>query len=128
MCMVCRFAYLRHEFQALAGVQLVLGGMLQQRCAAYELHCKIRLQTKSAICSSGFVDLGNAGVMQLAECLGLPLKAPEHLVAGQATLDDLECNRAAGVVLLSLIHHAHTTFPNQPANPVSPHPPPPTPP
>ena len=93
-----------------AGVEAVAAGVLVQRQAADELHGEERL---AVLGHAGLVDLGDAGVVQPAEDLGLVGEALEQRGRGEAGADDLEGDGAARVVLLGLVDGAHAALAEQ---------------
>jgi hypothetical protein len=116
--MVYGLADLSHQLQPLARVQLMRFRILQQRFSLNELHREIGLRPASGIGSAGFMDLGNARVLQPAKRLRFLLEPPQHLGAGSAGFDDLKCHPAAGLFLFGLIYHPHAAFTQEPQNPI----------
>ena len=57
-------------------------------------------------------------MLQPAECLRLLLEAAQQFGACEARLDDLECDSAAGLILLRLVDGAHAAFTEKAQNPV----------
>ena len=85
-------------------------GVLVQGQAADELHGEERL---AVVGQAGLVDLGDAGVVQPAEDLGLMAEALEEGGGGEAGADDLEGDGAARAVLLRLVDGAHAPLAEQ---------------
>ena len=105
-----------YEFHARANVQMPSGGVLHQRTALNELHRKIGLWAQAGVGGSGFIDLGDPGMLQTAERLGFLLETAQQLVIGDAQLDHLQSHDAVGVLLLGLIHGSHAAFSQQGEN------------
>src|SRR5208282_5064581 len=110
---------LDHQSQPLPGVQFVRIGIFTQWAATNDFHGKVRLGAESGISGSSLVDLRDAGVMEAAERLELPLEAAEDFRAGPGCFDDLQCDATAGLVLLSLVHRSHSTLAQQANDPIA---------
>jgi hypothetical protein len=81
--------------------------------ATNELHRKEGLRSKSGICCSGFVDLRDTGMLQPAKCPRFLFKTAEKFGTCYAWFNHFQGYSTPGLLLLSLIDYAHTTFAEQ---------------
>ena len=77
------------------------------QAVAHACACAAKL---AIVSPAGGVDLGNAGVVQPGQDLGLVGEALEQVRRGQVGADDLEGDGPARAVLLRLVNGAHTAF------------------
>ena len=103
-------ADIRQQFQPLARAQSMLAGKKCQRRAADQFHGKIRLRAVARVIGPCFKDVGDAGMLEAAEDLGFMLEAPHQAARHHPRTDDLECDDAAGIVLLGLEDRPHPAF------------------
>jgi len=75
---------LGEELEAVAGAEVVLGGVVGEREALDELHGEERdVVSELVLRDAGFVELGDAGVLVVAEDLGFVGEAAGELGLGQ---------------------------------------------
>jgi hypothetical protein len=107
------FADLNHQGQPLPGVEVVRIGIFDQRLALDELHGEEGLDAEAGVGTAGLVNLRNAGMVQPAQRLRLLFEAAQQFRAGPGCPNDLEGDVASRLVLLGLVHRAHSTFAQQ---------------
>jgi len=98
-----RFADFGHQFEPLPRVEFMLDGVLEQGFAADELHSEEWLEAFLGFHRAGFIDLGNARMLEARQGLSLAAKAPKKFLVRQARLNDFERDDPARVLLLSLV-------------------------
>ena len=116
---VDRVTDFRHHLQPLPGVEMMRLGVVPQRLPADILHGEVGLGSETGIGRAGFIDLGNAGMLQSAERLRFLLEPAKQFGTGQAGLDDFQGHSPPGLILFGFIDGAHAAFADQPENPVT---------
>jgi hypothetical protein len=119
MGMVYRVTDSDHQLQLLPNSAAVLFCVPEQRLAPDEFHREIGLRSKYAIYPAGFINLGDAWVLEPAQGDGFLLEAPEQLGIRDTALDHFERYRAPGLLLFGLIYDTHAAFAKQTENPIS---------
>src|SRR5579862_7884617 len=97
MRMMHRIADLGHQFQPLAGGEVMRLDVAVQPLALDQLHRKERLESKCRGGRAGVVHLRDAWMLQTAEQGDLPMEAPHQIGPGEVRLDDFEGDSAARV-------------------------------
>ena len=118
MGVVNRIADPGEQLEPLRQVESVAGGVVGEGLATDQLHREERLGPTRSLGSPGLVDLGDSGMLQPAEHLGLPGKAPGQLIRHQAGPDDLERHGSVRLILLGLIDGAHAALAERGDDPV----------
>src|SRR5690606_31598942 len=85
-------------------------GELDEGAAADALHGEVGDALAAVVVDAGLVDLGDAGVLESSEDVGLVLEASEECGGGPAGADDLEGDGAFGALLLGEVDLAHTAL------------------
>ena len=105
-----RVADLAHQFQALAGAQLVLVGPGGQPFTLDQLHGKEGLRAGAGIERARLEDLGDAGVLKAAQHLDFVLEAQPHLIGGETGVHDLQGHGAGRLFLPGFVDGAHAAL------------------
>jgi hypothetical protein len=109
-------ANLGHHLQPVPSAQMMLFDVILERAAADELHREVRLRSEVCLRAAGFVDLRDVGMLQTAEHLGFPSEPTQQVRSGPGRLEHLQGDRAPRLILLGLVHGAHSAFADQPKN------------
>src|SRR5688572_6634173 len=107
------------QFESFSHAELVLCRIAAWWESVDELHCKVRLSTKTRVGCPRFVDLRDAWMLEPAEGLRFLFKAEDRFGTGHAGLNDLQCNGPAWMLLFRFIDDTHAAFPDHPENSVS---------
>ncbi len=106
------------ELHPLARPEFASRGVFGDRFAANEFHCEVRLTGNTPagqhqVRQVRLVDMGDAGMLELAQHVRFVPKSAQDLCRGKPGSDDLQRHRSLGMLLLSLIHEPHSAFANE---------------
>ena len=108
MAVVHGLAHAEEELEPLVLVEAREVGVLDQAVGALDvLHDEVGHGAVAVHVGSGVVDLGDAGVAELAEDLGLGAEAAQEVVVGQVRAQRLDRDEPLRVVLLGAVHRSH---------------------
>ncbi len=110
VCVLDGFADFDEEPEALACAEVFVGAVCRDGVPADVLHCEEGLGACAGVGGSGLVDLGDPGVLEPAEDVGLVLESAQHPRREKCWADDLESDGSAGVGLGGAIDDAHAAF------------------